>query len=58
MHRFLRAWRERGMEQHLRAKVVSYADDFVSLCRGTAAEALAITQRWMAGLQIRSITIR
>lgn len=52
MHRFLRAWRERGMERHLNAKVVSYADDFVILCRGTAAEALAITQRWMAAMKL------
>ena len=37
MARFLRAWRERGMDRQLRAKVVSYADDFVILCRGTAA---------------------
>jgi RNA-directed DNA polymerase len=52
MHRFLRAWRERGMDRHLKAKVVSYADDFVILCRGTAAEALAITHRWMRALKL------
>ena len=52
MHRFLRAWRERGMERHLQAKVVSYADDFVILCRGTAAEALDITQRWMRAMKL------
>jgi hypothetical protein len=40
------------MEQHLRAKFVSYADDFVILCRGTATEALAITQRWMQALKL------
>jgi RNA-directed DNA polymerase len=52
MHRFLRAWRERGMDQHLNAKVVSYADDFVILCRGTAVDALAVTQRWMRALKL------
>lgn len=52
MHRFLRAWRERSMDRHLKAKVVSYADDFVILCRGTAAEALAITHRWMRALKL------
>jgi RNA-directed DNA polymerase len=52
MARFLRAWRDRGMDQHLQTKVVAYADDFVILCRGTAAEALAITRRWMQGLKL------
>jgi RNA-directed DNA polymerase len=52
MHRFLRTWRDRGMDRHLRAKVVSYADDFVILCQGTAAEALAYTRRWMAALKL------
>lgn len=52
MARFLRAWRERGMDRHLTAKVVSYADDFVILCRGTAADALAVTQRWMRVLKL------
>ena len=47
MNRFLRAWRKRGMDRRLKAKVVNYADDFVILCRGTAAKALAVTQRWM-----------
>ena len=50
--RFLRAWRERGMARHLKATVVSYADDFVILCRGTAAEALAVTARWMRALKL------
>ena len=40
------------MDQHLKARVVSYADDFVILCRGTAAEALAVTQRWMRALKL------
>ncbi len=52
MNRFLRAWKERGMDQRLRAKVVNYADDFVILCRGTAAEALAVTGRWMGRLKL------
>jgi RNA-directed DNA polymerase len=45
MHRFLRAWRERGKDQQYQARVVNYADDFVILSRGHAAEALAWT-RW------------
>jgi RNA-directed DNA polymerase len=48
MHRFLRAWRERGMGEKLRAVIVNYADDFVILSRGNAAEALAWT-RWVMG---------
>jgi RNA-directed DNA polymerase len=52
MHRFHRAWRERGMDRHLKAKVVSYADDFVILCQGTAADALALTRRWMRTLKL------
>ncbi len=52
MNRFLRAWRERGMDQRLDARVVNYADDFVILCRGTAAEALAVTRRWMENLKL------
>jgi RNA-directed DNA polymerase len=46
MHRFLRAWRERGKSAQYRARVVNYADDFVILSRGQAAEALAWT-RWV-----------
>ena len=45
MHRFLRAWRERGKDQQYRAHIINYADDFVILSRGHAAEALAWT-RW------------
>jgi RNA-directed DNA polymerase len=45
MHRFLRAWRERGKGAQYQARVINYADDFVILSRGHAAEALAWT-RW------------
>jgi RNA-directed DNA polymerase len=45
MHRYLRAWRERGKGQQYQARVISYADDFVILSRGHATEALAWT-RW------------
>ncbi len=46
MHRFLRAWRERGLEHTFRARIVNYADDFVILTRGRAEEALDWT-RWV-----------
>lgn len=40
MHRFLRAWRERGLGHNFRARIVNYADDFVILTKGRAKEAL------------------
>jgi RNA-directed DNA polymerase len=45
MHRFLRAWRQRGKDETYCARLITYADDFVILSRGHAAEALAWT-RW------------
>jgi RNA-directed DNA polymerase len=48
MNRFLRAWRERGKEAQYGARIVNYADDFVILSRGKAAEALEWT-RWAMG---------
>lgn len=45
MHRFLRAWRDRGKGAQYQARVINYADDFVILSRGCAAEALTWT-RW------------
>jgi RNA-directed DNA polymerase len=45
MNRFLKHWRLSGAEEAFRAHVVSYADDFVILSRGRAAEALTwVTQ--------------
>jgi RNA-directed DNA polymerase len=40
MHRFLRAWRQRGKDEQYQARIVNYADDFVILSRGHAAQAL------------------
>src|SRR5206468_208618 len=45
MHRFLRAWRDRGKGQQYQARVINYADDFVILSRRHAADALTWT-RW------------
>lgn len=45
MHRYLRAWRERGKGTAFQARLVNYADDFVILSRGHAADALTWT-RW------------
>ena len=41
MNRFLKYWRLSGCNEAFRARVVAYADDFVILSRGCAAEALA-----------------
>jgi RNA-directed DNA polymerase len=43
MNRFLKYWRLTGRGEVFRAHVVAYADDFVILSRGHAAEALAWT---------------
>ena len=44
MNRFLKYWRLTGRGEAFRAHVVAYADDFVILSRGRAAEALAWTK--------------
>src|SRR5215212_3617401 len=50
MNRFLKHWRASGRGVAYRAHVIAYADDFVILSRGHAAEALAWTRRVMARL--------
>ena len=44
MNRFLRYWEKTEQPRRLRARIVSYADDFVILSRGKAAEALDWTR--------------
>lgn len=48
MNRFLKYWRISGRRERFRAEVVNYADDFVILSRGCAAEALEWTRGAMA----------
>lgn len=50
MNRFLKHWRLSGCGEAFNAQVVSYADDFVILSRGRAAEALAWTKAVMTRL--------
>lgn len=50
MHRFLRAWRQRGKGAAFRGRIVNYADDFVILTRGRAAEALDWTRGVMEAI--------
>src|SRR5262245_9547564 len=50
MNRFLKHWRLSGCDQAFQAHVVAYADDFVILSCGRAAEALAWTKGVMTKL--------
>jgi RNA-directed DNA polymerase len=50
MNRFLKHWRVTRRGEAFRARVVSYADDFVILSRGSAQEALAWTRAAMTKL--------
>jgi RNA-directed DNA polymerase len=54
MNRFLKYWRQTGRGEQLRARIVTYADDFVILSRGCAAEAMEWTRSVMSklGLQL------
>jgi RNA-directed DNA polymerase len=50
MNRFLKHWRRTGRGETYRAHVIAYADDFVILSRGQAAEALDWTRQVMTQL--------
>jgi len=50
MNRFLKYWRQTGKGEAWDAHVINYADDFVILSRGHAAEALAWTDSVMTRL--------
>src|SRR5260370_32190163 len=47
MHRYSKAFRKYGLDRRYGAVLVTYADDFVILCRHGAAEVLETTRRWM-----------
>jgi RNA-directed DNA polymerase len=50
MHRFIKAFRKYGLDRRYGAVLVTYADDFVVLCRHGAAEVLETTRRWMTSI--------
>jgi len=54
MNRFLKYWRMTDRGAAFRARIITYADDFVILSRGHAAEAMEWTRRVMTqlGLQL------
>lgn len=47
MHRFIKAFRKHGLGEKYGAVLVTYADDFVVLCRADAAPVLKIIRGWM-----------
>lgn len=53
MNRFLKYWRISRRGEVYRASIVNYADDFVILSRGHAAEAMAWTRTVMTKLKLR-----
>jgi group II intron reverse transcriptase/maturase len=52
MRRFVHGWKYVGHAYRLQAYVINYADDFVILSQGHAAEALAAMQRMMSHLKL------
>lgn len=50
MNRFLKHWRQSGRGEAWQAHIINYADDFVILSRGHAAEAMAWTDQVMSRL--------
>src|SRR5216684_5616808 len=48
MNRFLKYWRQNGLGQRLKARVVVYADDLVILSRGHAGQAHEVLREVMA----------
>ena len=52
MRRFILGWRQRGFESRLRAKIVSYFDDYVICCKGSADEELVAMRAMMAKLKL------
>ncbi len=52
MNRFLKHWRQQGKGRQFRARLINYADDFVILSAGRAAQALAWTSKVMTQLKL------
>jgi RNA-directed DNA polymerase len=50
MHRFIKAFRMYGLDRRYGAVLVTYADDFVILCRHGAGEVIETTRRWLASI--------
>jgi RNA-directed DNA polymerase len=50
--RFVLGWRLKGFEAHLKARVVTCADDLVICCKGSAAQALEAMRSLMAQIKL------
>jgi len=50
MHRFIKAFRKYGLDRQYGAVLVTYADDFVVLCRHGAGEVVDTIRRWMTSI--------
>jgi len=47
MRRFVLAWKQLGLDQHLGSCIVTYADDLVILCRRGRADEAVLWMRWI-----------
>jgi len=48
IHRLLKTWKKFGLQRHLRARIINYADDLVILCRDrSGAETALKSLRWI-----------
>jgi RNA-directed DNA polymerase len=52
MRRFVLGWQRRGFDARLKARVVTYADDLVICCKGSAAQALEAMRSVMAQIKL------
>ena len=53
MHRYIKAFRKHGLEERFGAVLVTYADDFVVLCKRDAQQALDVTRKWMERIGLK-----
>jgi len=52
MRRFVLGWRRKGFEARFKARIVTYADDLVICCKGSAAQALEAMRSLMAQIKL------
>jgi hypothetical protein len=52
LRRFILGWKQHGHEAKFRARIVSYADDFVILCRRGAKQAMTVMRNMMQRLKL------
>jgi hypothetical protein len=52
MRRFVLGWQRKGFEARLKARVVTYADDLVICCKGSAAQALEAMRSVMEQIKL------